>query len=273
MNAYYLCSMHKPIRLFLLISMLSCLVVFSRAQTTLDTAVDFNVKDIHGNKYILFDLLNANKIVVLDFFSTACGPCVTYAPDMQQAYNQYGANQGDVVFLGMAWSPYNADVAAFDSANGITYPTISGQGYSYQVITDYNSQSFPTTLVIMPDRHIFAKQIWPPSFQNIDSVLQLAQLTASVVAPPEPLEMKLLDLFPNPVNEVLHFSLSIASQTSLHLKVYSSQGALIQNTSHTHLNRGPHSMQIPVAHLDAGIYFVTAYATDGTGCSFKFVKE
>ena len=40
------------------------------AQTTLDTAVNFTVKDTYGNNIHLFDILNAGQIVVIDFFST-----------------------------------------------------------------------------------------------------------------------------------------------------------------------------------------------------------
>ncbi|MCF8369561.1 MAG: peroxiredoxin family protein [Bacteroidales bacterium] len=41
------------------------------AQTTLDTAQNFTVKDTYGNNIELFDILNQGKIVVIDFFSTA----------------------------------------------------------------------------------------------------------------------------------------------------------------------------------------------------------
>ncbi|HPE55711.1 MAG TPA: hypothetical protein PK904_04870 [Bacteroidales bacterium] len=41
------------------------------AQTTLDTALNFSVKDTYGNNIILYDLLDEGKIVVVDFFSVA----------------------------------------------------------------------------------------------------------------------------------------------------------------------------------------------------------
>ncbi len=40
------------------------------AQTTLDTAVNFNAKDPYGVTYTLFDILDAGNYVVIDFFST-----------------------------------------------------------------------------------------------------------------------------------------------------------------------------------------------------------
>jgi hypothetical protein len=46
------------------------LTLASSAQTLLDTAINFTVKDTYGNTIELFDLLNAGKIVAIDFFST-----------------------------------------------------------------------------------------------------------------------------------------------------------------------------------------------------------
>ncbi|MEZ5197165.1 MAG: hypothetical protein R2764_12390 [Bacteroidales bacterium] len=42
-----------------------------QAQTLLDTAQNFTVKDPYGNTLHLFDILDEGKIVVIDFFSTS----------------------------------------------------------------------------------------------------------------------------------------------------------------------------------------------------------
>jgi len=55
----------------LLISILFIAFISMSAQTTLDTALNFTVKDTYGNNHELFDILDEGKIVVIDFFSTA----------------------------------------------------------------------------------------------------------------------------------------------------------------------------------------------------------
>jgi hypothetical protein len=45
------------------------MVVLLNGQTLLDTAINFSVKDVYGNTLKLFDILNENKIVVIDFFA------------------------------------------------------------------------------------------------------------------------------------------------------------------------------------------------------------
>jgi hypothetical protein len=58
----------KKIFLFLVASYLT---FGATGQTLLDTAQNFSVKDIEGNTRVLFDILDENKIVVIDFFSTS----------------------------------------------------------------------------------------------------------------------------------------------------------------------------------------------------------
>lgn len=55
----------------ILIVSLFILVVWVQSQTLLDTALNFTAKDVYGNTYVLFDILQENKIVVIDFFSTS----------------------------------------------------------------------------------------------------------------------------------------------------------------------------------------------------------
>jgi len=57
----------KKILSLILISLFSPVL---DAQTLLDTAVNFTVKDVEGNNIELFSILDQNKIVVIDFFST-----------------------------------------------------------------------------------------------------------------------------------------------------------------------------------------------------------
>jgi hypothetical protein len=55
----------------LLFAFLFGILLSGAAQTTLDTALNFSVKDTEGNTLELFEILQEGKIVVIDFFSTA----------------------------------------------------------------------------------------------------------------------------------------------------------------------------------------------------------
>lgn len=55
----------------ILLSILSFILTGTNAQTLLDTAVNFSVKDVHGNTIELFTYLDDDKIVVIDFFASS----------------------------------------------------------------------------------------------------------------------------------------------------------------------------------------------------------
>ncbi|MBE0642348.1 MAG: redoxin domain-containing protein, partial [Bacteroidales bacterium] len=143
-----------------------------RAQTTIDTAVNFSAKDVSGYTHKLFEILDSGKMVVIDFFSTSCGPCGTYAPQIQDSYENFGQNSGNVYFLGISWGDDNQGVHLFDSTYGITYPGVSGtQGSGNQINIAYNILSYPTVILILPNKLIKEKHIWPPTTAKIDSIL------------------------------------------------------------------------------------------------------
>jgi hypothetical protein len=54
----------------ILVSGLFLIAIAMHAQTLLDTATNFTVKDTEGNNHELFEILNNDQIVVIDFFST-----------------------------------------------------------------------------------------------------------------------------------------------------------------------------------------------------------
>lgn len=153
----------------------------TKAQVGIDTAIDFSLKDIYSDNHHLNEYLDNNKLVVIDFFTTTCGPCQTYASQISQAYEYFGCNEGNVVFLGINWGSNNIEVLEFDSLYGANYPSVSGiQGGGNSVVEDYQTMSYPTVIVITPDRLIANKYIWPPAF---DSIVQEVLLLGGLPAP------------------------------------------------------------------------------------------
>lgn len=67
-----------------------------RLRVPADAAPDFTVYDGEGNEVHLSDY--AGKPVVLNFWSSRCGPCQTEMPDFHEAYLELGQ---DLHFL---WS-------------------------------------------------------------------------------------------------------------------------------------------------------------------------
>ena len=143
-----------------------------RAQTVLDTAVNFTVKDVTGLTHRLYEYLEQDKIVVIDFFTITCGPCSTYAPLINESYTHFGCNSSNVVFLGINWGADNAGVTEFGNTYGVRYPEISGtEGNGNHEVADYGFLSYPTVILIIPHSYIAEKYIWPPETGHLDSVI------------------------------------------------------------------------------------------------------
>lgn len=129
----------------------------------LQDIVDFTLVDQNGVEHTLSEY--KGKIVFLNFWATWCGPCRSEMPDIQELYEEYGENTGDVVFLGVA-NPKNAEniisqnqegtvseITEFLSENGYTYPTV--MDLTGSVFYNYGIQSFPTTFMITEDGKVF----------------------------------------------------------------------------------------------------------------------
>lgn len=159
-----------------LISML--LLMSLNAQTTLTTAVDFTVTDVHGNTHTLFDYLADGKHVVIDFFFTTCGPCQASVPTINDAYTQFGCNTAEVVFLSIDTGDDDAEVLAFENDFNSLLPAVSGlQGGGDAVVNQYGVGAFPTIVLIAPNQQILEQDIWPVS--GLESALINAGLTTA----------------------------------------------------------------------------------------------
>ena len=110
--------------------------------------------DQYGKEYNLEEY--KGKVVVINFWATWCGYCVEEMPAFEKVYKEFGSNEKDVIFLGVAGPKSkenlnNVDVEKeevikFLNEHKITYPNLmdeSGNSFS-----EYGIKAFPTTYVI-----------------------------------------------------------------------------------------------------------------------------
>lgn len=242
-------------KLFILILVLMS-GIFLKAQTPLTEAIDFHVKTLEGDPIYLFPLLDDNKIVVIDFFSTTCGPCQDYAPDFQEAYEEFGENQSNVFFMGINWGDDNDGVREFDSVFGLTYPTVSGiQGGGNYVYLDYEILAYPTVIIITPDHEIVEQHIWPPTSENIiNAVVEAGGLFVGVDSEKEVLENAVV--YPNPASDQAVLKLNVVESASFDFDLIDILGNTIYSSEKHLLNSGSNNFRLPISDLANGLYFV-----------------
>lgn len=76
------------------------------------------VNDLEGKPMSLTEF--KGKVIVLNFWATWCAPCRKEIPALEEGYRKYGPR--GVEFIGAAMEDDPAQIKAFASANGITYP-------------------------------------------------------------------------------------------------------------------------------------------------------
>ncbi len=234
------------------------------SQTPHTTAPDFSVKTLKGDIIQLYPLLSENKIVVIDFFSTSCGPCQTFAYDFEMAYQNFGANSGNVFFLAINYNGTNADVIYFDSVFNITLPSASGLDGGGNVAFDtYQVASYPTVVVIQPDKTIVSQRVWEPTTANITEVVLSAGGT--LVGQEEQIlsYQNGLVLYPNPAQNEAVISLDLKQDEVITLTVRNVFGQSVQKISTSEMmSKGLHTKRISVQNLPSGIYFVEAESSN-----------
>ena len=241
--------------------------VFGKAQTSLDTAVNFTVKDVNGTTHRLNEYLEQGKMVVIDFFTITCGPCSTYAPMINESYYHFGCNTSNVIFLGINWGADNAGVQNFGETYGVHYPEISGtEGNGNHVVDDYGVLSYPTVIVIMPDSYIAEKFIWPPATQQIDSLVSLhgGLFSDCTTAVPSLDEMpggknKISSMYPMPAQTLLTCTTSITEAGSIEVRSISGKKVIESVPVFPDENTLIHTGKLP-----SGYYVLVLRDRDGT---------
>ena len=147
-------------------------------------APDFILIDQFGNSHTLSEY--KGKTVFLNFWATWCGPCRMEMPYIQQVYEDYGSNSGDVIILGVAnpkteEHPNNSDVVqeeieSFLSENGYTYPVAMDLDGS--VFATYGIQAFPTTFMIDKNGNVYG---YAPGSLSEDIIRSIIQQTIDSV--------------------------------------------------------------------------------------------
>lgn len=185
-----------------LIVLFFAVLSFSGRTQVGNPAPNFTVTDTHGDTHTLYDYLDSGKVVVLDFFYTTCGPCQFYSPQVNLAYEKYGCNTANVIFMAIDYNDTDAEVMAYDQQFDIEYPSVSGlNGGGNAVVANYGILGFPTFYVIDSSKTI-VQQIDPPTLQVFDFRFQQIGIEPAecIVGTVDKTSLKQrLEIFPNPV--------------------------------------------------------------------------
>lgn len=104
-------------------------------------APDFELKSIDGSLIKLSE--NRDKNVLLNFWYTGCGFCVTEMPDLQKLQDAY---PDDLLLLAINVGENKDEIEAFMDENKLSFTVLLDE--DMLVAYDYGIRSFPTTIAV-----------------------------------------------------------------------------------------------------------------------------
>ena len=121
-------------------------------------ASDFSLKSINADSiYTLSEL--KDKVVLINFWATWCGPCRMEIPDFNELYEKYPREEFEI--LGISISDTAEQLKNFLKAYKIDYPVLYGsQSEMQKIIIDYGGvYSIPMSFLIGKDNEV--KRVYP----------------------------------------------------------------------------------------------------------------
>ena len=257
----------------------SLFVVFifitSQAQTPLDTAPDFSVRDLESNTHHLYEHLDAGKYVVLDFFTTNCQSCQIFAPKFSSSYEYFGCNFSNVIHLGINYGADNIDVVEFNELWGVIYPSASGlSGGGNKVALAFEVISFPSIILIAPDRTIVNQQLWNSAVSpeelleglneaiiSAGGIPLLCTVDTEQIPSPKKQQLSATNISSGEVMITNHHELT----SGMDLLVYSADGRLVYNR--------PMNKNVLNINLKPGIYFAALLKNGSKISTLRFISQ
>lgn len=128
-------------------------------------APDFSVQDIFGQAHHLYDVLNDDKIVLLELGATWCPPCWVYHQSgaLQEFYEMHGPAGGDQVRVYWVEGDPNTNVDCIYGQAGCNHQSEGNyvQGIDYPIInssaiaSSYQISYYPTLFLICPNKKVY----------------------------------------------------------------------------------------------------------------------
>ena len=125
---------------------------------SIDLASDFSLSSVNADSvYVLSEM--KDKVVLINFWATWCGPCRMEIPDFNELYEKYPRDKFEI--LGISISDTETQLNNFLKAYQIDYPVLFGsQTQMQKIIIDYGGvYSIPMSFLIGKNNKI--KRVYP----------------------------------------------------------------------------------------------------------------
>ncbi|MFT5824230.1 MAG: thiol-disulfide isomerase/thioredoxin [Crocinitomix sp.] len=230
---------------------------------------DFIFTDIHGIQHSLYGELAKGKTVVLDFFFVDCKPCQRFTPMVEDMYQDYGGDTGNVVVFGISDRDDNAAVKGFETKYEVTYPSCGYEGGG-DTITDYYRLNYtflgwPTYAVVCSDTSIYWNLAKADSLPSIrDSIAQCPMSGNAGI--PGLVKSNSNIWYAQLKNQIEIINVNSTVFTTVAIRNELGQEVIARK-------RFSKSLTINTQYINSGIYFVTTISKFGVSTQKIFIKN
>jgi len=130
----------------------------------------FVLKDLDGN--VVSSDHYKGKVLVINFWATWCGPCISEIPDLNEIYNKYEDKDFDL----LAIASQSGDAATLKKhveRLGIEYPVLVGDDV---VVRKYQIFAFPTDYIVDREGNIQNRIVGAPPGKKAQVVRMIDEL-------------------------------------------------------------------------------------------------
>lgn len=106
---------------------------------------DFTAEDSEGNPFVLSEALKDHEAVLINIWTSWCGPCELEMPFLNEMYQQYGDR---VAFIALSAEPNDTPelIGAYRQSHGITFPM--GRDEDRALFQYLGGEGYPTTVIV-----------------------------------------------------------------------------------------------------------------------------
>jgi len=237
--------------LTLLLLSITSLNVF--AQTT---ATDFTATDCEGDSYNLFSNLDDEKVVILAWVMP-CATCITDPLDAYTISQEYNVSHPNRIQFNLVDDYGNTTCSSLS-----TWANQYGMGSTHMMsdavisMSDYGVAGMPKIVIIAGEnRTIYFNE--NSSTAGFQAALDLALSENPLGVDENQSNPFDLNVFPNPVNQVLNISYSLNEPSEVTFEITNVLGAKIEyNNTINKKEAGLNTEALDVSHFANGTYFL-----------------